>query len=185
MPRDPSTLPVPDGDRDGPEAPTSRGEDVLGPDRTVLVDDAAEQPLALHRREARGEHRVGDGDLVEELAVARRPPQCSLEDEEGPLVTEQAEHASDGVRRTGFERGGDGAGADVVDHRLRERSHPLPSPPCSSAAARLPGAHVEWVPLEIRSGSRSRQTGPSETRAASKTRHSEASSFMSVVNVTR
>ncbi len=32
-----------------------------------------------------------------------------------------------------------------------------------------PGAQVEWVPLEMRSGSRSRQTGPSATRAASKT----------------
>ena len=48
-----------------------------------------------------------------------------------------------------------------------------------------PGAHVEWVPLEIRSGSRSLHTGPSETRAASRTTQYDASSFMSVVNVTR
>src|SRR5690349_5712771 len=33
-----------------------------------------------------------------------------------------------------------------------------------------PGAHVEWVPLEMRSGSWSLHTGPSPTRAASKTR---------------
>ena len=48
-----------------------------------------------------------------------------------------------------------------------------------------PGAQVEWVPLETRSGSLSLQTGPSATRAASKTRQYEASAVMSVVIVTR
>jgi hypothetical protein len=48
-----------------------------------------------------------------------------------------------------------------------------------------PGAHVEWVPLEIRSGRASLHIGPSATLAASNTRQCEASSFMSVVSVTR
>ena len=48
-----------------------------------------------------------------------------------------------------------------------------------------PGAQVECVPLEIRSGRVSLHTGPSETLAASKTRQYEASSFMSVVSVTK
>ena len=38
-------------------------------------------------------------------------------------------------------------------------------------------AQVAWVPLDTRSGRRTRATGPSESRAASKTRHSERSRF--------
>ncbi|MFI5430171.1 hypothetical protein [Aeromicrobium sp. UC242_57] len=48
-----------------------------------------------------------------------------------------------------------------------------------------PAAQVEWVPLEIRSGSFKVQTGPAEMSAASNTRQNEASAFMSVVNVMR
>ena len=48
-----------------------------------------------------------------------------------------------------------------------------------------PGAHVEWVPLLIRSGSVTRAIGPSATRDASNTRACERSSTMSMVNVTR
>ena len=46
------------------------------------------------------------------------------------------------------------------------------------------GHQVECVPLEIRSGSRTLAIGPSAIAAASSTRHSEQSRFMSVVNVT-
>ena len=42
-----------------------------------------------------------------------------------------------------------------------------------------PGAQVEWVPLETRSGRRDPATGPSAMSRASKTRHSERSRFMS------
>jgi len=50
---------------------------------------------------------------------------------------------------------------------------PIAAAGCSAVCQRrssAPGAHVEWVPLEMRSGSRNWQTGPSATRAASKTR---------------
>ena len=46
-----------------------------------------------------------------------------------------------------------------------------------------PGAQVEWVPLETRSGNRIRAMGPSAIRRASNTRHSERSRFRSVVMV--
>ena len=169
VPRHPPTLPVPDRDRDRPQATAARREDVLGPDGALLVDDAVEQALALHGREAGGEDRVGDRDLVEELAVAGRAAQGPLEDEQGPLVAEQPEHASDGVRRPGFEPGGHGAGVDVVDHRLRDRSHPLPCPPCSTVAARHPGPRSSGCRSRSARAALSLQTGPSETRAASKT----------------
>ncbi len=48
-----------------------------------------------------------------------------------------------------------------------------------------PGAHVEWVPLLIRSGSVTRATGPAATFAASKTRAWDRFSGTSMVKVTR
>lgn len=74
---------------------------------------------------------------------------------------------------------GDKTVARAPRHRLTERARPrrFYSPIAAAALSAVcqrrssaPGAHVEWVPLEIRSGRRSWQTGPSATRAASKTR---------------
>ena len=46
------------------------------------------------------------------------------------------------------------------------------------------GIQQPWVPVQIRSGSCTRATGPAARSVASNTRHSERSSLTSVVNVT-
>src|SRR5271169_101259 len=73
-------------------------------------------------------------------------------------------------------------------YRLGDYHSPIAPAAASAVSQRCnsaPETHVEWVPLEMRSGSGNLHTGPSAIRAASKIAQYEASAFMSVVRVTR
>ena len=73
------------------------GDQVLGPRRIRLVGPAVQQAVARQRLQPAGQHRIRNRQPRHEFAVPRRAQQGLLDDQQRPLVAEQAEHPPDGV----------------------------------------------------------------------------------------